>query len=807
MATEASSDAGTSPEATPARRVDRDQQYEFARSSRDLLRLVGGLILLLLGLVLATIFSDALLGFEADLTRAVRGLPEGLAVIVFGTIRMLSLLAALGLVAWLAWRRQWKLLGRLLLASVAAWALLAAVDRLISKAPVSSLETIPPAAWATDISTSLGSGNVAVAVATYLVARPLLTVPYRRLVIWVIALTTLHVILAGNDLPRDLVAAIACGFVAASAVLLALGRPMRPLAPERVAAALRRTSIDVTAVHPAQADARGSRPFFGTTAGGDGVFVKVLGREERSSDLLFRFYRWLRFRGLGDEAIATSLKQSIEQEALVSALAADDGIRTPRLLGVTEVDADRLALAFVRIQGSSLDGVPVERLDDGVLREIWHLVAALHRAGIAHRDLRLTNLFLDDSGQPWLIDFGFGTVAALPQQLAGDVAELLCSMAVAVGPKRTVDAAVAELRPEQIQAALPRLQPDGLSTATRKAMKAHKGLDKQLQETAAAAVGVEKVQLQHLERVQPRQLLTLVATAVAAYLLIRQITEIKDLPAVLARMDWSWAILALVASALTYVGAALNLLGGFARRLSLGLTTAVQLGGSFINLVSPVKVGGTAVNIRYLQKQGLDSATAIGGMGVTILVVGVMHIALTVVFLVWAGSKTNIVDLPSSTTVLLVLVVVAAIVGLAVLIRPARRLIRTVVVPQAEKAVREVREALRDPARLSLSFVGALLMELAYIGALFASVRAFGYPVSFAVAGAVYLAGSAVASAAPTPGGVGAVEAALIAGLTATGVPTEQAVPAVLVYRVATFWLTVPTGWLSFTLLTRRDVI
>jgi uncharacterized protein (TIRG00374 family) len=174
---------------------------------------------------------------------------------------------------------------------------------------------------------------------------------------------------------------------------------------------------------------------------------------------------------------------------------------------------------------------------------------------------------------------------------------------------------------------------------------------------------------------------------------------------------------------------------------------------------------------------------------------------------VWAGSKASIVDLPSSTTILVVLVVVAAVVGLAVMIRPARRLIRTAVVPQVEKAVRELREALRDPARLSLSFLGALLMDLAYIVALFASVRAFGYPVSVAVAGAVYLTGTAVASAAPTPGGVGAVEAALIAGLTATGVPDELAVPAVLVYRVATFWLPVVPGWLAFTLLTRRDVI
>jgi uncharacterized protein (TIRG00374 family) len=647
---------------------------------------------------------------------------------------------------------------------------------------------------------------VAVAVAIYMVARPLLTAPYRRLVIWVIALTTLHVLLAGSDLPRDLVAAIACGFIAASAVLLALGRPMRPLEPEQVAAALRRTSIDVTGVHPASVDARGSRPFFGTTAGG-GVFVKVLGREERSSDLLFRFYRWLRFRGLGDEVIASSLKQSIEQEALVAALAAEDGIRTPRLLGVTEVDADRLALAFARVEGSSLDGVPAERLGGEVLRGIWRLVADLHRAGIAHRDLRLANLMLDDSGQPWLIDFGFGTVAALPQQLAGDVAELLCSMAVAVGPKRTVDAAVAELRPEQIQAALPRLQPDALSTATRKAMKARKGLDKQLQETAAAAVGVEKVQLQHLERVQPRHVLTLLATALAAYFLIHQVTQIKDLPAILARMDWSWAVLALVASALTYVGGALNLMGGFVQRLPLGLTTAEQLGGSFINRITPVKVGGMAVNVRYLQKQGLDSATTLGGVGISMLVAAAMHIALTAVFIVWAGSKASIVDLPSSTTILLVLVAVAAVVGLAMIIRPARRLIRTAVVPQVEKAARELREALRDPARLSLSFLGALLMDLAYIVALFASVRAFGAPVSVAVAGAVYLTGTAVASAAPTPGGVGAVEAALIAGLTATGVPDELAVPAVLVYRVATFWLPVLPGWLAFTVLTRRDVI
>ena len=43
------------------------------------------------------------------------------------------------------------------------------------------------------------------------------------------------------------------------------------------------------------------------------------------------------------------------------------------------------------------------------------------------------------------------------------------------------------------------------------------------------------------------------------------------------------------------------------------------------------------------------------------------------------------------------------------------------------------------------------------------------------------------------PCGIGAVEAGLTAGLTAAGVPV--AVSAVLLFRLLTFWLTIPFGW------------
>jgi undecaprenyl-diphosphatase len=109
--------------------------------------------------------------------------------------------------------------------------------------------------------------------------------------------------------------------------------------------------------------------------------------------------------------------------------------------------------------------------------------------------------------------------------------------------------------------------------------------------------------------------------------------------------------------------------------------------------------------------------------------------------------------------------------------------------------------------RLALLFGGSALVTLAYIGGLVASVEAFGATAGIVQIGAVYLGASLVAAAAPTPGGLGAIEALLAAGLTGIGIPSGPAVSAVLLYRLATYWLPVPPGWLSWRLLQRMDYI
>ena len=74
-------------------------------------------------------------------------------------------------------------------------------------------------------------------------------------------------------------------------------------------------------------------------------------------------------------------------------------------------------------------------------------------------------------------------------------------------------------------------------------------------------------------------------------------------------------------------------------------------------------------------------------------------------------------------------------------------------------------------------------------------MEAYGGRVGIVEIGAVYLGAAVIAAASPTPGGLGAIEAALVAGLTGIGLPPGPAVSAVLTYRLATYWLPVVPGW------------
>ena len=210
------------------------------------------------------------------------------------------------------------------------------------------------------------------------------------------------------------------------------------------------------------------------------------------------------------------------------------------------------------------------------------------------------------------------------------------------------------------------------------------------------------------------------------------------------------------------------------------------------------------MNLRYLQRGGLSRPDAIAAVALNTVAGAMVHVPALVVTAVLVGkSGVGDVDLPDGW-LLLVGVVVLLVVAGGVLWTPMGR--HRIIGPLRHAAT-QVLAVLRRPSKALELFGGSFAITACYVLCFAASLKAFGADVSFLRVTAVYLGASVVASAAPTPGGLGAAEAAFIAGLTALGTPTGPAVAGVLGFRLVTFWLPILPGWLTFRWLLRRHVI
>jgi undecaprenyl-diphosphatase len=185
-------------------------------------------------------------------------------------------------------------------------------------------------------------------------------------------------------------------------------------------------------------------------------------------------------------------------------------------------------------------------------------------------------------------------------------------------------------------------------------------------------------------------------------------------------------------------------------------------------------------------------------------------VSLVGVFIAFDGTRVfhqfKLSSLPT-TAVVVVLIVVVVLVMVMLAIPVLRRLAHEKIVPPVVRSARAVVDLTHRPTKIVELFGGSAVITLANVFALVACVEAFGGGPAVVETALVYLVGSALSNAAPTPGAIGATEAALTAGLTAAGMASHVALAAVLMFRVATFWLPLLPGWLTFAGLQRAGDI
>jgi glycosyltransferase 2 family protein len=129
------------------------------------------------------------------------------------------------------------------------------------------------------------------------------------------------------------------------------------------------------------------------------------------------------------------------------------------------------------------------------------------------------------------------------------------------------------------------------------------------------------------------------------------------------------------------------------------------------------------------------------------------------------------------------------------------------VIPPVRQGVTSLVTVLRTRRKRMELFGGNLVGEIFYALTLGAVCHAYGVSLGLATLLLVNVAASELASLAPVPGGVGAAEAAITAGLLACGVDESTAFAIAITHRLCTNYLPPIAGYLALQGLRRGDYL
>jgi uncharacterized protein (TIRG00374 family) len=317
-------------------------------------------------------------------------------------------------------------------------------------------------------------------------------------------------------------------------------------------------------------------------------------------------------------------------------------------------------------------------------------------------------------------------------------------------------------------------------------------------------------------------LLAVVLLVVAIYVILPKVAGLNDIFDRLGDAKWYWIVVGVAMNAFSFVAhTALfrGVIGGIdddelSRRLDMRASYEIVMAGFAATIIfSAGGAGGVALTYWALRKAGMERRRAACRMvAFTVLLYSVYALAL-IVFGVLL--RTNVLpgDHPAGGTIVPaavggVLLVLAALLALvpqdaerrilelgrrgARWARVAASLAR--VPATVASGVRTAIAYLRHPKRQAAALLGAVGWWAGNIGILWASFEAFDVHVPIAVLIQGYFVGS-IANLAPSPAaGVGTLDVGLISAFLLFGLPLEQVVPAMLLFRFVGFWLPIPVG-------------
>ena len=771
------------------------------RRASDIVRIIAGLILFGLGTVGALSYSR----FERSIHSAVESLPDPL-------LRVASIANGGGIVVAIIVvyvialsSRRLRFIAGITIALCAGTLLVLGLQHLIDAPSV-----VDAAAKNLTHYPQYPPVRLTVLAAVFFVAGPELTRPSRRLMSSLLAIVAVSAVARTAGYPAGIFGAIALGWALAAAIHLALGSPDGAPDPSEVSADLASIGIDAQNISVSSVQAWGEKAYSGTQQDGTPLRIVVIGRDATDAQLLTKVGRFLWYKDSGP-VLSFSRQQQIEHRAFALLLAQRAGVRVPSVVTAASIGSRGDAtLVLDAASGTTLDQLSTDQITDDFLAETWTELKKLNDAGITHGGIWSQTFLLTDAGAAFS-DLATANTTPDSDAYFADRVALLATLADKVGDERAIAASQSSLGKDGLSALLPYLQTTALPRVNRRSADGLKKLCARLRDEVSTSTGVEAPKLEELRRVAPSSILIAALTILGMYLLIGQFAHV-EWATMFKDAHWIWIPVVFLLAWVPIAGLAMSLLGSVSKPLPLRPVVMLEIGTKFTGLAG----GGVttfALQVRFFQKQGLKSAVAVTSSLLNSVASGFTEVVFLIVALIFGAGAFSLSKGGSggasglSGKILLAAIVLAVIVAIVFTIPGLRHRITKFLVPQIRAARENLSAVMKNPRKGLQMLAGNALSQVFYALVLWAALHAYGESLGLMQLIIINTLASILGGIAPVPGGIGVIEAGLIGGFTAAGIPDQQAIAATFTARMFTAYLPPIWGWLSINWLRHRDYV
>ena len=300
-----------------------------------------------------------------------------------------------------------------------------------------------------------------------------------------------------------------------------------------------------------------------------------------------------------------------------------------------------------------------------------------------------------------------------------------------------------------------------------------------------------------------RQVLFIAILVLAAAAFVPQLGSLETALSRISEARIEWLLIGLAAILATPLVCAVAYRALVLKPIYYRRIVLVQYAGMFVNRLLPAGVGGMGLFVDFFYKQKHTLPQASGVVAANGLAGLLGHAGL----LLGVGASVGLAfprfEMPW--------LVVGAMVGLLLAGALALLLLRNVFALKIRQFMHDLGCTLssyrRYLRRFALAVAVASVNTSLHAGALWCALAAFGIDMSIGAVIIILSGGVALATASPTPGGMGGAEAGYTAILLVYGVPAAEALAVALAYRLISYWLPLIPGVIAFWIAQHRRYI